>query len=88
VCTARIPGGHTLTGTGGNDIITITITITGGPVNGSVLAVAGNDTITVTGTAGAVGLADAAGGPGITTHPAGFAGSAGTAGGVGGIGTR
>ncbi len=81
VCTAGIPSGQTLTGTAFND--SITITITGAPVAGSVLAVGGNDTIRVTGTAGSTGTAGGAGANGTSTHPAGFAGAAG---GVGGIG--
>ena len=74
VCTAGIPGGQTLTGTAGND----KITITGGPVNGTVSAGAGNDTITITGTAGTVGSTGGTGAPGSSTHPAGFAGTRGS----------
>jgi hypothetical protein len=51
VCTAGLAAGQTLTGTANANIITIT----GGPVSGTVNALGGNDTITVTGTAGANG---------------------------------
>ncbi|MEU4745223.1 hypothetical protein AB0G02_32835, partial [Actinosynnema sp. NPDC023658] len=77
VCTAGIPAGDVLTGTAADNVITIT----GGPVNGTVNALAGNDTVNVTGVAGVAGANGAPGANGTAGTPAG------SAGGNGGVGT-
>jgi hypothetical protein len=64
VCVAGIGAGETLTGTDNANVITIT----GGPVDGTVNALGGNDTIIITGAAGLNG----------TTGTPGANGTAGT----------
>jgi hypothetical protein len=82
VCTAGIGLGEVLSGTAVANVITIT----GRPVNGSVDALGGNDTINVTGTTGASGPAGVPGANGTVGTPAGSAGGNGGVGSSGGVG--